>query len=70
MNSDGSSVRFDKVRQREFRMTLGKHPDAQFVPVECSWDFESCVEIDVDEHDHQNKFPKVFLLGKHFVQRF
>ena len=53
MNADGSSVRFDKVRQREFRMTLGKHPDAHFVPVECSWDFDSCVEIDVDEHDHQ-----------------
>ena len=32
-----SSVQFDQVREREFRMTLGSHPDAESVPVQLSW---------------------------------
>ena len=49
-------VNFDRVSEREFRMTLGRHPEAKGTPLELSWSFrENGRSITLEEHEQQRQ---------------
>ena len=47
-------VKFGEVHERQFRMTMGRNPEAKgAVPLELSWDKQSSVRFQVDAYEEE-----------------
>uniref|UniRef100_A0A7S3DNY4 Uncharacterized protein n=1 Tax=Entomoneis paludosa TaxID=265537 RepID=A0A7S3DNY4_9STRA len=53
-SSSQKNLRFARVRERRYRMTLGDHPETQGVPVQLSWEYTQSEVFDsVTQHEAQ-----------------
>jgi hypothetical protein len=49
--SDRSSVRFSKVRVREYAVTVGDVPNARGIPLSLDWQHSEELTLDISEHE-------------------